>query len=118
MDILEEYPEGLERNERKKFLAKLIEGTTTYDDVKNENTPLYLKDTSENREKLTELLGEGCTLFDDTAYIEVFISNRTWSTTPSYMWLYATSPELSTITEVNNLLRKNKIKKLLKNNGK
>jgi hypothetical protein len=82
----------------------------TYTPFRVEKFPdniLYVKDTDENRRKLTEKLGK-TRIADlwDYSYIEINKDTKEWRTCFSFEWLYRNPPPLKTINEVMGEIKK------------
>ncbi|MCK9446262.1 hypothetical protein M0Q50_05160 [bacterium] len=65
-----------------------------------------------NRYKLGKIIGECKSMMTGT-YIELNEEKMTWNVLPDYRWLYRENPIISTIEDVENLIKsKERIKKL------
>lgn len=63
-----------------------------------------VKDTYKNRDILREILGDPKLLYNEFAYIEVNLIDKTWRSTFSYEWLYRNQPTLISIEELKQYL--------------
>jgi hypothetical protein len=64
---------------------------------------LWIKDSIENRYIFTSKFGNPRVEFPDFAYIEFDINEKSWTTTPSFAWLYTNQPPLTDIKFFINL---------------
>jgi hypothetical protein len=58
---------------------------------------LWIKDSIEIRLFFESKFGKPRVEFTDFAYIEFDIKEKTWTTTPSFFWLYSNQPPLTDI---------------------
>jgi len=68
---------------------------------------IYIKDTDENRRKLTEKLGRS-RIADlwDYSYIEINKNTKKWRTCYTFEWLYRNQPTLKTLNEALEIIKK------------
>lgn len=73
---------------------------------------MFLKNTFSNRHFITKLIG-GAIRNDTGYYIEIDEKTLKWCIKPNKYWFYRENPVLSTIEDVENLIKsKERIKKL------
>lgn len=66
-----------------------------------------------NRYKLGKIIGECKSMMMTGTYIELNEEKMEWYGTPDHKWLYRENPVISTIEDVENLIKsKERIKKL------
>lgn len=63
---------------------------------------LWVKDSTENRLLFESLFGKAKVEFPGFAYIEYDINEKSWTTTPSFAWLYTNQPPLTDINYFKN----------------
>ena len=63
-----------------------------YGETELPDNKLWIKDSAENRLFFESKFGKPREEFADFAYIEFDIKEKTWTTTPSFAWLYTNQP--------------------------